>query len=89
MERARRGIVEQPPKAAPAPRRQSTPIPARNSAGDGPPCPTNPDHGRLWWMNDTGRYYCSHSEHIGRLNTHPEGGSPPTRAWFRRDEVDQ
>jgi len=80
-ERQRRGIVEK----TEAPQRPSKRLPTRS--GDGPPCPTDADHGPLLWMPTSGRYYCSHSGHMGLLATHPDGPTPPTKCFFTREEA--
>ena len=39
----------------------------QHGAGYGPPCPSNPDHGRLIDL-PSGAWYCPHSEHSGPLS---------------------
>lgn len=78
--RAERGKIE-------APQRLSEPKP-RATTGEGQFCPTNPNHGRLLAVGAAQFYwYCPHQEHDGRLATHPEGHSPPTKSVWRQDEL--
>ena len=79
MERAPRGIVK-------APQRVSKPAPVRHS-GNGPPCPENPAHGPLLLLDAGVYYYCPHHDHDGRVRTHPEGASPPTKRFWTEGEL--
>ena len=85
--RAPRGLIED--EAPQRPSRKTARLPARGTVGDGPECPEDREHGRLLWMPGSGRYYCSHSGHMGRLATHPDGPTPPTKCFFTKSEVNE
>lgn len=55
-------------------------------------CPVEPEHGHVIPVKEaTSRYgwYCPHAAHDGRLESHPAGAAPRTRAHFTTAEVER
>ena len=53
-------------------------------------CPVDASHGPVLPVKDPeSRYgwHCPHQAHDGRLDSHPQGRAPRTRAFFTTDEV--
>lgn len=90
-DRPRRGIdtdesraVTEMERLAPSKPRKSP----SNRVGNGPQCPTDPDHGALYELaGGPWRWYCVSQSHDGRPATHALGEAPRTKAFWRDDEL--
>ena len=52
-------------------------------------CPAFPEHGDLISpTSQAGKWYCPHQAHDGRPKTHPLGGAPATRAFYKQHELE-
>lgn len=52
-------------------------------------CPVDPAHGVVQdWPTARWGFYCPHQSHDGRPKSHALGEAPPTRAFFRSNEVE-
>jgi hypothetical protein len=51
-------------------------------------CPADPNHGELYGTRDNkDRFYCAHSDHLGRGKKHPAGPLEPSSAFFTHAQV--
>lgn len=54
-------------------------------------CPSDPAHGRLLDVGASERWswYCPHTDHDGRLRSHPAGPSSGSRSHFTMVEAEK
>jgi hypothetical protein len=47
--------------------------------GNGDPCPLNPEHGKMYFLNGSTNQYCADQSHDGAPKSAPGGPQPMTR----------
>lgn len=58
----------------------------RLELGDGDLCPINPTHGQMYFMTNSDRQWCPHTDHEGLTSAHPMGPAPRTRSFWPKGD---